>query len=59
MAIHTGETCSWCGGEDMTVYISPPEEQILGFMLCIPCLNQVYEDWKEEEASTPHITRIK
>lgn len=59
MAIFTGETCSWCGNEDMTVYISPPEGAEIGFMLCIPCINEVYEDWKSEQTITPQLTRIK
>lgn len=60
MAIYTGDNCFWCGKQDMTVLILDQNNEDHNFMLCVPCLNQVYEDWKCEQASIPPIlTRIK
>lgn len=58
MSLYEGVACSWCGKNDLAVKMESPEQ--LPIMICIPCLNEVYEDWKADKSTdAPTFTRIK
>lgn len=59
MPIYSDLNCSFCGNKDMTVSIDK-QDGSMELLLCIPCLTEVHEDWKADQANEqPKLSLVK